>query len=231
MPASKYHRSMPNKLIEIMSQGDGPISVCKAFGVDPETLRNWCDPERESAIPEMVSAMQKGKIEYQDYWEQMAKAAVKDKRYNVLALIWNMKNRFSQASSDHPWQDRPENEIGINANLSINITGFPATDAMSQSQARAQLKQALGADGRGRPSPMPLGLAGPADIECVKQVEPTPVYTKRGRRTNRTKAAKASNLAGNNNDGSQAGSTDGQAQVDALDQGGGNDEANGKAEA
>jgi len=102
-----YSDDMPQRALELMTEGESFLGVAVELGVHTSTLYEWIDegsPQFKGSA--LSDSIKKGKEASERYWADMGRkgALGKIKGFNVVAWIFSMKNR-------HNWQDKKELDI------------------------------------------------------------------------------------------------------------------------
>lgn len=100
MPAGRpdhYKEWMGDKLIELMKEGASRTEVAAELGLaDRMTIIEY-----GNKYPEFLSAIKKGELLSQAWWEKEGRKALRDKEFSYTGWYMNMKNRFG-------WADKQE---------------------------------------------------------------------------------------------------------------------------
>lgn len=97
---TKYSADMPQRAIDLMSQGASLIEVAADLGVSRATLSKW---QLDDSKPAFVEAIKKGVELSEAWWMREGREALRDTKFNHGLWYMNMKNRFR-------WRDRQEIE-------------------------------------------------------------------------------------------------------------------------
>lgn len=97
---SKYRNDMPDRVIELMSEGASLVEVAADLGVSRATLSKWQVDEEK---PEFVEAIKRGVELSEAWWMRMGRESLRDSKFNHGLWYMNMKNRFG-------WSDRQQVE-------------------------------------------------------------------------------------------------------------------------
>lgn len=97
---SKYTDSMPDRVIELMSEGASLAEVAADLGISRATLDKWSHDERK---PEFVESIKRGIDLSEAWWLRQGREALREKGFNYVLWYMNMKNRFG-------WSDRQQVE-------------------------------------------------------------------------------------------------------------------------
>jgi hypothetical protein len=102
-------------MMNLFAKGASKIQVAaRVFGVSREAFRLWekTPPDMDAdGNSEFSDAVKLGLTASQSWWEDLAQAAVHDKKVNSAVLIFNLKNRFPDA-----WREKTEVE-SVNATV------------------------------------------------------------------------------------------------------------------
>jgi hypothetical protein len=110
----KYEPWMDQKAYELLTKGKSKAHVCAAIGVSHETLNQWLNPDSEYFAGDGLSEAIKKGVKYSEAtWMDIGYDGMtgKIKGFNVVAWIFNMKNRFK-------WQDKHDHEVKATHELS-----------------------------------------------------------------------------------------------------------------
>lgn len=101
-----YEKWMDNEAFEILSRGGSIAHVCAAIGLWKEKLNEWINPEHELYAESLAYSIKKGLENSESVWSQIGYDGMtgRIKGFNVVAWIFNMKNRFK-------WQDKHDHEV------------------------------------------------------------------------------------------------------------------------
>lgn len=105
MPAGRpdhYDPSMCEIAIELMREGASRTEVAAELGMGSrDTIPKYCEK-----YPEFDSAIKKGKLLSQSWWEKKGRKNVDNKEFNSTLWYMNMKNRFK-------WRDKHDVDHGV----------------------------------------------------------------------------------------------------------------------
>lgn len=124
---TKYRPDMPERLLELMSDGLSFEACCGDLGISKETGYKWTREYMDFNV-----AKELGEVRGQLFWEKAAISGLwSDKngsKFNTTAFIFIMKNRFG-------WRDRRE----ISGSL-----GIGGLDETYKGWSTAQIEQEIG---------------------------------------------------------------------------------------
>lgn len=104
-----YEDWMPEKIVEVMSNGGTLTQAAVACRITRRTLYNFRNPNHPSYQPAIEQACEEGVIAAQAWWEgQGQKGLWAGKQFNDKLFSFNMKNRFKDEYSDKPTPEAPE---------------------------------------------------------------------------------------------------------------------------
>lgn len=101
---TEYNEFMPGVAYQVLEEGKTLRHVAVVLDIHHSTLADWVDEESPRYKGKRLSdAIKKGLQASENYWSDigMAGALGQIKNFNVIAWIFNMKNRFN-------WQDKKE---------------------------------------------------------------------------------------------------------------------------
>lgn len=116
MNNTKYKPEYCDQLKKHMAEGLSFKSFSAVVGVAPSTLFDWLE-----AYPEFSEAKEIGTNASLLFWERLSINSamgnlVGDRPANIIAIIWNMKNRFKE-----DWQDKQVVESSNSDSLKITM--------------------------------------------------------------------------------------------------------------
>lgn len=109
---SKYTDDMPDRVIELMTEGASLAEVAADLGVDRKTLQRWS--EDEDGKPEFCRAIKRGVELSQAWWERLGRTELWNSKFNHGLWYMNMKNRFG-------WADKQEHTHSGDFSITFNI--------------------------------------------------------------------------------------------------------------
>jgi hypothetical protein len=106
---SAYDSSKLPAMMSLFANGASKMQVAaRVFGISREAFRLWekTPPDMDvDGNSEFSCAVQRGLTASQAWWEDLAQAAVHDRKTNSAILIFNLKNRFPK-----DWREKTEVE-------------------------------------------------------------------------------------------------------------------------
>lgn len=100
---TKYRDDMPDKVIELMSEGASKNEIAGTLGISYETLCEWQKVGGDYYIKEFSDAIKKGEALSLCWWERQGRKQLENKEFSYTGWYMNMKNRFK-------WADKQEVE-------------------------------------------------------------------------------------------------------------------------
>jgi predicted DNA-binding transcriptional regulator AlpA len=91
---TKYEDWMPDKAIEIMSNGKAKVEVAAELGVSEATFYSWC-----KTTPEFLKAIKIGMTLSQAWWLNKLRENVTNNKFNTPAFKVAVANLFGMTSS------------------------------------------------------------------------------------------------------------------------------------
>lgn len=120
---SKYTEDMPDKIIDLMSQGASKNEVAGTLGISVETLCEWQKVGGEYYIKEFSEAIKKGEALSLCWWERQGRKQLENKEFSYTGWYMNMKNRFK-------WADKQE----------VEHSGKIELESLTDEQLEARIK-------------------------------------------------------------------------------------------
>jgi len=111
---TKYRDSMPETVVELMSQGASLVEVAAELGIDKATLHRWAGDEEGK--PDFCASIKRGVELSEAWWMREGRLALRDREFNHGLWYMNMKNRFG-------WTDRKEVSGSNGGAIVIHLDG------------------------------------------------------------------------------------------------------------
>lgn len=126
---SKYTDEMPEKLLELMSDGLSEARICKRLGISVTTLKAWINKHKD-----FKTAYEIGQAQKEAWWEEMGIAGMTGQidKFNATVFLGFMNRQYD-------WNKKNDGKTEINIGTLNQLNNL--TNAELQQKIESKMKK------------------------------------------------------------------------------------------